>query len=257
MSAPKNRRVDDATLQSQNQVALILCVYLRDNPAPTITSTDADTSTTVTLERIPVVIGTTHLKASKTAEGEIIRLLQSRQLMDGMLRNIHAIQSISGDIEPAVLLTGDLNAIPEDRSAIFDFDCAVYQYLTSHTELPLRSVLNDDFVQRICQHDGLPHEQAKKKIWTTWKARKWSDETSELIVKHCIDYILYRPPPPPSPSLPQQQQRTKGVAFTASAVSELFTDDEVGDALFPCASYPSDHLSIVADFDVIRTDPSP
>lgn len=252
VSVPKKLNVDDVTLRSQNQVALILCAYLRANPAPTSTCT----STTATEERVPLVIGTTHLKASKTAEGEIFRLLESRQLMDTMLRNVHAIKSISGEIEPGVLLTGDLNAVPEDRSEIFGFDCAVYKYLTSHAKLPLRSVLNDDLVQRLCQQDGLPLEQAKKKIWTTWKARKRGDETTELVVKHCIDYILYRPPPPPPPLSLPKEQLPKGVALAASAVSELFTDDVVGDALLPCDAYPSDHLSIVADFDIVSTDPA-
>lgn len=203
------------------------------------------------------MIGTTHLKASKTAEGEIFRLLESRQLMDAMLRNVHAIKSIGDEIEPGVLLTGDLNAVPEDRSEIFGFDCAVYKYLTSHAKLPLRSVLNDDLVQHLCQHDGLSREQAQKKIWTTWKARKRGDETTELVVKHCIDYILYRPPPPLPPLSLPLQQFAKRVDLIASAVSELFTDDEVGDALLPCDAYPSDHLSIVADFDIVSTDPAP
>jgi hypothetical protein len=76
------------------------------------------------------------------------------------------------------------------------------------------------------------------------------------VVKHCIDYILYRPPPPPPPLSLPTEQLPKGVALTAFAVSELFTDDEVGDALLPCDAYPSDHLSIVADFDIVSTDPA-
>lgn len=173
--------------------------------------------------------------------------------MDAMLRNIHAMKTISDSIEPGVLLTGDLNSVPEDRSEIFGFDCAVYNFLTSHATLPLRSVLNDDLEQLICCLDGLSREQVKKHVWTTWKARQRGEETAELIVKHCIDYILYRPPPLAQEQPPSFTVQEKRVSLAPSAVSELYTDDEVGDALLPSASYPSDHLSIVADFEVLTT----
>lgn len=202
-------------------------------------------------QKIPIVIATTHLKASKSAEGEIYRLLECRQLIQALERNVEAMKLMINEenVRPAVILTGDLNATPEDRSDIFGFDCAVYSYITSQSKYPLRSVLNDDLAQsRNIRKDAA---KDKQNIWTTWKARRKGSEIDELIVKHCIDYILYSPPSEQSVDLLQQGTIRKIIGLQSMAVSDMFRDDEVDKTLLPSKQYPSDHVSIVADFQVV------
>lgn len=116
--------------------------------------------------------------------------------------------------------------------------------------------------------------QADRGIWTTWKVRrkKGIEEASRM----CIDYILYTPPTtgtssdtkstqnPPSVSIEKAprtvstpfstsklQQRFRPVGIRAKAVLDLLPADVVGPALLPSAIYPSDHLAIAADLEIV------
>lgn len=66
------------------------------------------------------------------------------------------------------------------------------------------SVLNDDFKEYLIQKNSTPKKTLEKgvipkdfrlegsdHIWTTWKARRKKNKGKELVVKHCIDYIMY------------------------------------------------------------------
>lgn len=83
-------------------------------------------------------------------------------------------------------------------------------------------------------------ENEEVEVWTTWKARK--KEGGEKVVKHCIDYILYAPPPSHTES---------SIGVRALGVLDLLRTDEVGPDFLPSSSYPSDHIAIAADLEVI------
>eukprot|EP01039_Chlorochromonas_danica_P009605 gene9602-10617_t len=228
----------DTVLRPQNQVAIVLVFHLLAGkegkpPAP------------------PIILATTHLKASKNAQGEKMRHLEALQL----LKAVERTSSMVGN-SAAVLLTGDFNACPTKRSSL-GFDCSVIASMQTH-DLQLRSVMNDDLREELTRTDTFAsNHQAHSKdedltscscpcclpnedpTWTTWKARRKG--SAEQVVKHCIDYIFYAPP-----SLHRQ------VGIRAKAVLRGFREDEVDSALFPNDRYPSDHIAIAADLQIIR-----
>jgi len=147
-------------LRAQNQVALILVAELKDVFAGYVP---------------PIVIGTTHLKATKTEAGERFRQREALQFLDSVSKVCDAL--IANERPPALILTGDFNSMPILRK----YEPLTYRSIKQHP-LGLRSVLNDD-VGSTGTSDG--------EVYTTWKARKKGGE--ESIVKHCIDYIFYSP----------------------------------------------------------------
>ena len=85
-------------------------------------------------------------------------------------------------------------------------------------------------------------EEEDEEVWTTWKARK--KEGGEKVVKHCIDYILYAP-------APSSNDLESGVGVRAMGILDLLRTEEVGPDFLPSSSYPSDHIAIAADLEVI------
>ena len=83
-------------------------------------------------------------------------------------------------------------------------------------------------------------EVEEAEVWTTWKARK--KEGGEKVVKHCIDYILYAPP---------SSNAESEVGARALGVLDLLGTDEVGPDFLPSSFYPSDHIAIAADLEII------
>jgi endonuclease/exonuclease/phosphatase family metal-dependent hydrolase len=287
--------VEDKQVRAQNQVALLLVceliqpqqqnsgsvggkksIAISSTATLTTSSNSANTSTQIftqnnkiseNLNAPPIIVATTHLKAAKTLKGERYRYREVVQLLAAIKR---VRDSMGPGRQPAILLTGDLNAAPTNSST--GYSSLAYEAVKSHS-LGLRSVLNDDV--RISNND-IP-------VWTTWKARRKQGE--ESVTKHCIDYILYAPPPslgtsflplsPSSPStsssaspptassttfpialaVPPAASTTTTEAFQvglrATAVLDLFTAQEVGDTLLPSPSYPSDHLAIAVDLEVL------
>ena len=75
-------------------------------------------------------------------------------------------------------------------------------------------------------------------VWTTWKGR--IKKGSEKVIKHCIDYILYAPP------------LGSGPGVRATSILDLYSDDYIEKDLLPSALYPSDHLSIAAELQIVE-----
>jgi exonuclease III len=176
------------------------------------------------------------LKALKTAEGERFRHSQAQQL----LQEIQNILQSSSSERAAVLVTGDLNASPRSKS----YPSTVYELLKSQESLPLRSALNDDLLEHRRKSRS---DYGEDEIWTTWKARR-NKHGKESVVRHCVDYILYnhgRAGRTTDPSIPHY-------GFKAKAVLDGFKDREVDETLLPSSSYPSDHIAIGADLELIR-----
>ena len=72
------------------------------------------------------------------------------------------------------------------------------------------------------------------------KGKSGDAKTSrEHISKHATDYIFYSP------------LRVDRPGFRAVAVIDLFDEDDVGKRLLPSSRYPSDHVAIVGDFELL------
>eukprot|EP01035_Chromulina_nebulosa_P019583 gene19583-25486_t len=247
----ESTRDEDKQIRVQNQVALIAICELMidalqsetDSPPPQL------------------VIATTHLKAMKTVVGEKYRVREVLQLLDAVTRVINSLQQLSSK-PPAVIITGDLNASPTDCAT--GYPALTYATMKNHS-LGLRSVLNDDIPRENIGVLGKLHQtnpqinawppipatapsvsdlvNANPGIWTTWKAR--FKKGNERIMKHCIDYILYSPQTP-TPSIHSK------IGIRAINVLDLFDDASVSEKLLPSDTYPSDHLAIAADLQIIE-----
>ena len=217
---------EDRQVRAQNQVALVaLCELV--GPAE-------QQQQQLQQPSIPtqIIVCTTHLKATKNIVGERTRLLEVNQLLGSVQRLFTAKRTEArskGGADPLILITGDLNAAPDERSTGF---AALAYAAVKESALGLRSVLNDDL-------------DDPESVWTTWKAR--NKKGKESIAKSCIDYILYRP-------LEAAEASAEGIrtGLRAKAALGLFTEAEIGEGLLPSARYPSDHLAIAADLEVLH-----
>jgi hypothetical protein len=130
--------------------------------------------------------------------------------------------------------------IRKDRLEEFN---SLDKQLASLTELDIRAIREESVESQQIDAEGVSSSlmiDDKVEVWTTWKARK--KEGGEKVVKHCIDYILYAPPPSHTES---------SIGVRALGVLDLLRTDEVGPDFLPSSSYPSDHIAIAADLEVI------
>jgi len=215
---------EDRQIKAQNQIALVVLCDLVGTSATETTPPQ-------------IILCTTHLKATKNIIGERTRLLEVQQLL-GCVQRLYSAKkkeaSSKGHAEPLILITGDLNAAPNDGTG---FEALAYKAV-KESPLGLRSVLNDDFTTTENQD-----------VWTTWKARR--KQGKESIAKSCIDYILYRPLS--APPLLEAGVRYGGIraGMRTKAVLGLYSEEDIGEGLLPSALYPSDHLAIAADLQVL------
>lgn len=148
----------------------------------------------------PLLVSTVHLKSAKTAVGELYRQKGILQTLNDLSRIYKTLGRMGKP--PAVILTGDFNAVPEVQKAGNFFPSAgeglAYAPLTYRAtklhSLGLRSVYNDDFPR------SLKPSKAQGELFTTWKARSYLGlrdgeglRVRESVVKRCIDYIFYAP----------------------------------------------------------------
>ena len=161
-------------------------------------------------ERLPaLLVGCTHLKATKKSAGERKRVVQVQQLLDFV---VDKRMKRSGGTSPVVLCM-DMNAVPIEQG--HEYPSEALPTALNHTGISLRSAYATAL-------------GGKEPAWSTWKVRKKSGDTIES--KHTIDYILHSP-----------ELRVKKVL--------LAPDDEViGEGRLPDWSYPSDHIALAAEF---------
>ena len=214
-----------------------------------------------------------YAQATKSEVGERFRLKEMQLLLAAVEKCRSSIARRFAGRVPAVVIAGDLNACPTALSSSsvngVKYPSTVYPMIKKHP-LGLRSVLNDDLLEYLAKkifsqekkEDGNIHIVCshmyvrtffyfydsyivvEARIWTTWKARRKRGE--EFVSKHCIDYIIYAIPPPSG----------TGVGIRAMSTVSLFEDAAVSEELFPSASYPSDHVSVVADLQIEESVPN-
>ena len=66
-----------------------------------------------------------------------------------------------------------------------------------------------------------------------------SGKHKEHISKHAVDYIFYSP------------LRVDHPGFRALSVIDMYDEEDVGRRLLPSSRYPSDHIAIVADLELL------
>ena len=223
---------EDRQVRAQNQVALVaLCDLLAGGEGEEKDKQQQQ-------QQQQLIICTTHLKATKNIVGERTRNLEVTQLLSSVQSLFSAKVNASGR-EPLILITGDLNAAPDERSTGYQ---ALAYTAVKQSSLNLRSVLNDDLCPRLATEHGAAG--AGGDIWTTWKARR--KQGKESVSKSCIDYILY---------LPLTEVARGKAGLRAKSVLGLFSEAEIGQDLLPSDRYPSDHLAIAADLEVVFVKP--
>jgi hypothetical protein len=189
-----------------------------------------------------------------------------------------------------IVTQGDLNASPVAISTNSkSYEPLAYKSVKGH-RLNLRSVLNDDLVlvgterneDNVYSKPGAARarpvpttpavlsnsingqSRGGMDIWTTWKARR--KQGKEKVSKQCIDYILYTPSAPSIISGETGVTEIAGVTgvcdlsgspcidcvgVRALGALDLLTDKEVGPDFLPSSSYPSDHIAIAADLEIV------
>ena len=167
-----------------------------DQPARKWYQSDAPFEVKLPVLLPPLLVATVHLKSSKSATGERYRQKGILQVLNDLARISRSLGRMGRP--PAVILTGDFNAIPDTVSTqLTAFGGNGYAPLTYRAvkihSLGLRSVYNDDLPRSLVP-------SCSDEVYTTWKARKvemvrdgGEIEFRESVVKRCIDYIFYMP----------------------------------------------------------------
>lgn len=179
---------DARKIQALNQVGLIVACELLDQYGNILTKRSPSSSSSSSSEPAPpIIIGTTHLKSLKTELGERFRKRGIEDVLNCIQKIYLSFASMGRN--PAILLTGDLNAIPKQ----IDFPPLTYQVIQT-SPFNFRSIYNDDIYSS-------SYTLSCNELYTTYKAIKMEENnknninnnTQEMIDKKCVDYIFYMP----------------------------------------------------------------
>jgi hypothetical protein len=162
-----------------------------------------------------VLVATTHLKAKISQQNEDLRTGQVKQML--------ALIADAADSwgECAIIFAADHNADAYDvteKGAVINATC-------------VPAVVKAERPRLKCAYP-LPTSEAD--MFTTWKKR------GQYEAKHTIDYIWYSK----DPSMLRCLERLAGVPAAEMAPARL-----------PGFRYPSDHLSLWAKFELVRSAP--
>lgn len=195
-----------------------------------------------------VIVATTHLKAEKSAIGELVRQAEVRQLLDETSKfrvNAGAGLGLDPSTIP-VIITGDMNATPYRSSGDNHGGTAV-----PYDPLCWEELINSPLGLK----SAYPVDNS---LFTTWKIRPkkggvdscpadcgrikgeaGTDPHAHAVkeTKHCIDYIMC----------------CGGVEVLE--VVDMPSEDDVGPCRVPSYTYASDHFSLISKLQI--TAPSP
>ncbi|XP_061394947.1 nocturnin [Musca vetustissima] len=167
---------------------------------------------------------TTHLKAR---HGSLLSKLRNEQGRD----LIRFVKQFAGD--RAVILCGDFNAEPTEPVYETILNCEFMKLASAYAEMRAES----DECNNASTKDSMPAmngcDKVQKSIqneppYTTWKIREDGEEC------HTIDYVFYT----------KDQLKVKNCL-------EFPQGDEIGLNRTPSFQYPSDHFSLICDFEVL------
>ena len=196
-------------------------------------------------------------------------------------KRLDSYRLITDDLRRAPLTEVELMALREDKNAV-----PIAGEVPSAPRWPTSSKRANSIAGSIVgisasieeQLPGVePNNISSGDVWTSWKSRR--KQGTEKVVKNCIDYILYAPLPNRdmqaacgSSSNNNNNNNNNNVSseggdqldggssssnvmpivgVRALGVLDLLTDEEVGPGFLPSPSYPSDHIAIAADFEIV------
>ncbi|XP_003736916.2 nocturnin isoform X1 [Drosophila pseudoobscura] len=164
---------------------------------------------------------TTHLKARHGALLAKLRNEQGRDLM-------RFVKQFAG--ETPLLLCGDFNAEPIEPIYATILGCDLFKLGSAYADVKLER-------EQILQHSEDVNEFVSQSIkreppYTTWKIREEGEEC------HTIDYVFYTP----------DHLKIKNCL-------EFPAGEEIGKNRTPSYRYPSDHFSLVCDFELLDGPP--
>jgi mRNA deadenylase 3'-5' endonuclease subunit Ccr4 len=154
---------EDVYIRAQNQVALISALRFVEGQGPST----------------PIILGTTHLKSSKSGTGERYRKKEMLQLLDRMLK-VRKSYEKAAKKDSVVVLAGCFNTLAEQTSYAAPL---TYRTIKGH-RLGLRSVYTEDLARSTNRVSG-------GEIYTTWKSKLKGPFKRESLTKGAIDYIFY------------------------------------------------------------------
>jgi len=166
-----------------------------------------------------ILCGSTHLKATKTAEGEEIRGQQIQYLLE---RLSEASKALS--VPHVVLLAGDFNASPNSPKG---YPALAYPCVGQH-ELGLASAYSSN------RGSAVEESAAGEPPFTSFKMRGESHNGGAGgKMMYTIDYIWY-----------------SHALLSVQSLLSIPDEETIGPAGLPNLKYPSDHLAVMAEFMV-------
>ncbi|XP_030571717.1 nocturnin isoform X2 [Drosophila novamexicana] len=169
---------------------------------------------------------TTHLKARHGALLAKLRNEQGRDL-------IRFVKQFAGG--SPLLLCGDFNAEPVEPIYATILGCDLFKLSSAYADMQLEREREreQDREQQFTSSCEDPNEFISQSIkreppYTTWKIREDGEEC------HTIDYVFYTP----------QQLKIKNCL-------EFPAGEQIGKNRTPSFQYPSDHFSLVCDFELL------
>lgn len=141
---------------------------------------------------------------------EDVRLKQGYILLQRLNSFIHSLEKKPDGI----IISGDFNDVPSSK---------LYQlFATGKAESDLKEIFTHNFILKSAYSN---YDKSGVEPYTTYKKR-------ETEVRRCIDYIWY------------EEEKLK-----VNRLLEIPNYENLKDRL-PCAQYPSDHLAIMAEFQI-------
>jgi endonuclease/exonuclease/phosphatase family metal-dependent hydrolase len=172
-----------------------------------------------------ILIATTHLKAGKGVENEVVRNQQTNQLLRIVQEKQHQLQR-----QLPVVLLGDLNSDPrEDDSCVRNI--AASNSDSDSGGFGFRSAYDND-------------DNSGGVAFTTLKVR------GDKATKRTIDYIFYSSND--NNSNDDETKAPSSVSLHCTHRLSLPKEHEMEPTLLPGLKYPSDHFAIAAKFDILR-----
>ncbi|XP_075159935.1 NADP/NADPH phosphatase nocturnin isoform X2 [Haematobia irritans] len=175
-----------------------------------------------------ICVCTTHLKAR---HGSLLSKLRNEQGRD----LIRFVKPFAGD--RALIICGDFNAEPTEPVYSTILNCEFLKLGSAYADI--RNDSDECNNKSITDHDSNDCEKIQKSIqneppYTTWKIREDGEEC------HTIDYIFY----------------TKDHLKVKNCL-EFPHGEEIGLNRTPSFQYPSDHFSLICDFEMIEATKTP
>ncbi|XP_017847980.1 nocturnin isoform X2 [Drosophila busckii] len=163
---------------------------------------------------------TTHLKARHGALLAKLRNEQGRDL-------IRFVKQFAGN--SALLLCGDFNAEPVEPIYATILSCDLLKLGSAYADIKLEKQ-QQKVQSEPCEdlNELVAQSKEREPAYTTWKIREEGEEC------HTIDYVFYTP----------DQLKIKNCL-------EFPAGEQIGKNRTPSFQYPSDHFSLVCDFELL------